>query len=130
VDLVSQLPKPEAGPRLEHADTATVLVTGNPSEASLVRSMLEGSGVDVAVLDENLSRVYLSVAIGGMKVVVPKDQEELALDVLKEYRGQAAQNSQEEVGGSGSEEYRCLHCRALLEPETIVCEKCGRQPFE
>jgi len=132
VDLVSQLPKSVTETRPDYANPTTVLVTANPSEASLVRSVLEGSGVEVAVFDENLSRVEtpLSIVIGGMKVVVPKDQEELALEILEEYRNRASKDSGEEEGNTVDEEYRCLHCQALLEPETLVCGECGRQPFE
>ena len=132
MDLVAQLPNAvtERGP--EYANLATVLVTLNPSEASLVQSVLEGSGVDAAVLDENLSRVEtpLSIVIGGMKVVVPRDQEELALEILNEYRDRPAQDAGEEEGSSVDDGYRCLHCHALLEPEALVCGKCGQQPFD
>lgn len=132
MDLVAKLEKPEAESADAHAGPVTVLVTANPSEASLAQSLLQGSGVDVAVFDENLSRIEtpLSIVIGGMKVVVPRDQEEMALEVLEAYRERASQDSGEAESGSRDNEYRCLHCNALLEPETVVCGQCGRQPFE
>ena len=129
VDLVALLPEPETPPAAPDGPS-TVLMTVNSSEAALIQSVLEGSGIDAAVLDENLARMETPFFTGGMKLIVPKDQEQLALEVLEEYRGRTAQASGKEEGNSDNDEYRCVHCKALLEPETLFCVKCGRQPFE
>ena len=126
VDLVEQLPS--ATPEIDaQAEPVTVFVTFNDSEANLVKSLLEGSGIEVLLFDENLSSIDPPAAflIGGIKVAVPKRQETLALEVLREYRSGAGR---EIVGETqGSDEYRCPHCLGLLEPETTVCPKCGSQ---
>jgi hypothetical protein len=146
-DLVSQLPA--RGVEETHEDDAPTIVftTGDAMEAALIRSVLEGSGITVWVFDENLSRIDspLSILIGGMKIAVAHSQEDLALEVLKEYRGKAGQDpthghvspfpsiqSFEEPDvrdSTDSEEYRCSHCRARLEAETTVCPKCGQEPW-
>jgi ssDNA-binding Zn-finger/Zn-ribbon topoisomerase 1 len=107
--------------------------------------LLEGSGLEVSLFDENLSNIDppAAIIIGGIKVAVPKCERELAREVLEEYRGEAGQHaaigrfspfSLEDVDVLGSEtredeEYRCPQCRVLLEAETTVCPKCGAVPF-
>ena len=89
----------------------------------------------------------VSIIIGGVKIAVPRHQEQLARDVLAEFRGGAGQDpgygrhsifasEKEEIEGSvitASEpengEFRCVHCHTLLEPESTVCSKCGDSPF-
>jgi hypothetical protein len=58
------------------------------AEAVQVKSLLEASGIDVFMHDENLTRMYpfTSAAVGGIKLAVPDEQVEKARDVLREYR--------------------------------------------
>lgn len=133
VDLVPQLQDPPAELPLEETDLRTVFVTLNSSEASLVKSLLEGSGLSVALLDDNLSRMDppAAIMIGGIKVTVPKHEEKLAHEILEEYRGRAGQDpGQGQDNASENEEYRCIRCRNLMESETTVCAKCGAEQFE
>ena len=73
---------------LTYRERKIVFCTTNVIEANLVKSILESSGIDVYVQDENLPRLnpFLSQAIGGIKLTVPENQEKDALDVLTEYR--------------------------------------------
>jgi hypothetical protein len=83
VDLVAEL-KPEPESDVWLADPVVVFTTFNPTEAALVQSVLEGSGIDAELLDESMSRMDspVVIAIGGIKVIVPSDQEALAREVL------------------------------------------------
>ena len=146
VDLVDRLPEPPVED-IEHddVDPVTVFVTSDGGEAAMVRSLLEASGVDVHLFDENLSRIDspLAMIIGGVKVAVPRGQEELALAVLQEFRGRAGQDPHrgkvipfasegpdESFAGeipAPNEEFRCPRCRAVLEPESTACPDCGHQ---
>jgi hypothetical protein len=107
----------------------TVFVTISPSEANLIQSLLVGSGIEAAVFDENLSRMDppAMLLIGGMKIAVPKEQRDAALEVLKGYREGPVLVS---VDANDGDEYRCPRCSALLEAETTVCPSCGTNLFE
>ena len=92
VDLVEQLPQ---SPHLdEGVPPSVVFITADAIEANLIQSLLEGSGIEAMLIDENFSRMDspAALAIGGVKIVVPKSQEELANEVLAEYRGSAGQD--------------------------------------
>ncbi len=144
VNLVQELPA-VAETEGQHTEPAVVFTTLNTNEAALVKSLLEGSGVEVWVLDEHLSRMDspIAIVIGGAKIAVPPAQRELALDVLNEYRGRAGQDPaygratpfqatapypQFEVAGDDGDS-KCPHCQATVEPESTVCAGCGKQPW-
>lgn len=63
-------------------------------EATLIKSLLEGNGIDVYLYDENISRLnpFYSSAVGGIKLLVPDDQVEKARETLREYRGKEGQD--------------------------------------
>ena len=56
-------------------DLITVFRTFDLAEAQLVRSRLEGAGLDASVTHEN-SATNFDVAGGGVRVVVPAEQAE------------------------------------------------------
>lgn len=143
VALVREL-QPDSAESNAEDEPITVFNAINGSEASLVKSLLEGSGLEPMMFDENFSNIDppAAIIIGGIKVTVPRSQEKLALEILEEYRGRAGQDPA--IGnlvstsisgpqivsvGEADEEYRCRRCLALLEPETTVCPKCGARPF-
>ena len=63
-------------------------------EATLVKSLLEGSGIEVYLFDENISRLnpFYSSAVGGIQLLVPDDQLEKARETLREYREKEGQD--------------------------------------
>jgi len=143
VALVREL-QPESAEADAGEEPVTVFNAINGSEASLVKSLLEGSGLEPMMFDANFSNIDppAAIIIGGIKVTVPRSQETLALEVLEAYRGGAGQDPavgnlvstsisgpQIVSAGDADEEYRCPHCLALLAPETTVCPKCGARPF-
>ena len=56
-------------------------------EATLMKSLLEANGIDVFLIDENISRLkpIYSWAVGGVKLSVPDDQIERAHEIMREY---------------------------------------------
>src|SRR5207249_2247127 len=54
------------------------------SEAHLIKSLLEANGIDVYSFDEN----WL-IPVREVKLAVTHSQEELAREILEEYRGKA-----------------------------------------
>jgi putative signal transducing protein len=147
VDLVELLPErhaPEPGP--EETGPVIVFVTSDAFEAALVKSCLEASGVEVCLFDENISRIqpFYAALIGGIRVAVARDQEELAREVLAEYRGKAGLSPAlglptpfrlSEESGRGpipvengeAGQYRCPACDDLLPAGATVCSKCGHE---
>ena len=144
-DLVELLPAQrvaEAEP--EEAGPAIVFVTSNAFEAALVKSCLEASGVEVCLFDENISRIqpFYAALIGGIRVAVARDQEDLARAVLAEYRGKAglspalglptpfglSEGSREGpilVENGAVAQDRCPLCDSLIPVGATVCSKCG-----
>ena len=82
IDLVSKLPPL---PKPEYANTVVVFTSSNVLEANLVKTLLEGSGIEVFLQDANLAGLY-PYALGGIKLAVRKDYAGKAESVLKEYR--------------------------------------------
>jgi hypothetical protein len=142
VDLVELLPARRA--EAEEIGPAIVFVTTNAFEAALVKSCLEASGVEVCLFDENISRIqpFYAALIGGIRVAVARDQEELAREVLAEYRGKAGLSpalglptpfglSEESGRGPRPVENRaaardrCPGCDDLLPAGATVCVTCG-----
>ena len=59
---------------------------GSPVKAGMIRSLLEADGLTVFVRDENMATMEpwlrYGAGIGAAKVVVPRAQEERALQVI------------------------------------------------
>lgn len=91
-DETSESDRPRRSGRAD--GPAIVFTTADANEALMVKSLLEGSGLDARLLDEHFSRLEspLAFAIGGVKVIVPPEQEEQALEALAEYRVSAGQD--------------------------------------
>lgn len=63
----------------------TVMTFVLPYESYVARSLLEAEGILVFVQDEILSHVhnFYSQAVGGVKLQVPDDRVEEAVEILK-----------------------------------------------
>ena len=59
----------------------TLVTFGDPMRAQLLRARLEGSGIVAHVLDENTATLA-SYAMGGVRVEVPDDDYETAVQLL------------------------------------------------
>jgi hypothetical protein len=58
----------------------------NPIQANVIKSILEGDGIDVTLLDENLTSIqpFYGNALGGVKVQVQKKDSERASELIEE----------------------------------------------
>ncbi len=83
------LPLPELKPTgRENTDYAddfeTVARYLNPTQAHIVRSCLEAAGVPAMIADDNMVRMLsiISVAVGGVRILVPADRVAEAREVI------------------------------------------------
>jgi hypothetical protein len=85
VDLIDQLP-PQ--PKMETFRPVTVFTTSNLHEAHLVKSLLEGNNITAIIIDGKLAslNLFLTNAIGGIKLAVSESDLNEANEILKEYR--------------------------------------------
>lgn len=67
------------------SDWIAIATFSQPVEAHLARTKLESEGIPCVIGNENLVRVdwFLSNAVGGVKVMVPRWEAEHARDVLR-----------------------------------------------
>lgn len=82
---MDQLP---AHPEMETFRPVTVLTTSNLHEAHLVKSVLEGNTISAILLDGGLAslNLFLTNAIGGIKLAVSESDLNEANEILKVYR--------------------------------------------
>jgi hypothetical protein len=94
-----------------------VMVATVPSrhEADLVKAHLEAAGLTAWLVDEGIvgANPFLAVAVGGVKVHVPAEQEAQALALLESI-------DEEQPDGSG-----CLSCGAPMAEDQDRCPACG-----
>lgn len=84
-----------ASPENEHEGDAFVLAAtcSTPTEAHLLKGVLEASGLSPTVADANFAQTHswLAQAAGGVRVLVPAEQAEAARDAMAEYNAGAFQ---------------------------------------
>jgi hypothetical protein len=89
VDLIVESP-PQRGPsdtQIEKdLDPVVVFTSANAGETALVKSLLEASSVAIYSVNDFYSTSDWRGAREGI-IAVPRHQEELAREVLREYRG-------------------------------------------
>ena len=58
-----------------------------PTDAFMLKACLESNGIDAIVADANLvqANVFLTTAVGGVRVLVPDAQLERAQEILRAY---------------------------------------------
>jgi len=83
--LINNLP-PIEKPK-SHPQPVKVFVAMYPTEATIVKSMLESSGLSPIIFDEMTIALqpFYSTAIGGVKILVPEDEAEDAKVIINEY---------------------------------------------
>ena len=65
-----------------------IFTTNNITEAYMVRDILEGNGIKTFIKDEKLIGAVIpaySIAKGGIKIMISKDNEEKAKEVITDY---------------------------------------------
>jgi hypothetical protein len=77
-------PKGMTAPLIE-GDLVMVARLFDPTEAEMLRGLLEAEGVPAMVADAHTSRAisFLQTAIGGVRILVPESYQEKAREVLR-----------------------------------------------
>lgn len=66
----------------------TVAGFATAHEAGMARGFLEANGIEVFLADEAMSRIYLAVVTGGIKLQVRGEDAETARQLLSEVRSE------------------------------------------
>ena len=68
-------------------DFVVVSVMTLPHQLAIMRALLEDEGISTLTKDENIVQVhnFRSNAVGGVKLLVHKEQYEIARSILKSY---------------------------------------------
>jgi hypothetical protein len=90
------IPLKEPQTELTFGDTEIVFCSSDQSEIILVKSLLEANELTVYMIDDHIAglNMFLTNAIGGIKLAVPADQFEKAREVLDEFRKKDGKDSQ------------------------------------
>jgi hypothetical protein len=84
-------------------DWVVVAKCPTPTEAHILRSCLEAAGIPVSVLDADLVQTHslLTIAVGGVRVVVPEKYVAEAREVMEAFkRGDLALGDDADFGDS------------------------------
>jgi len=96
---------------VEHRELVAIRNFRDLPEATLAKGSLDAGGIECYLADENMVRMYwfISNLLGGVKLLVRKEDAQAALAVLSEPVPEAF-----EVDGVGSyEQPRCPKCKSL-----------------
>jgi hypothetical protein len=107
-----------------------VFTATNPTEAQVVRSVLESRGIDAEVHGEDLwgalPAVALTIDTPPTVWVVDDAQEQEALQIIEEYTAELAPPA---PSAPEPASWRCAACGEQLEAQFDECWKCGaRRP--
>ena len=63
----------------------SIVYQGDSVQADLLKSILEGSGMQVLLEDEYVGRMYPYAIPGGVKVLVPNDEFDEARQIVEQF---------------------------------------------
>jgi hypothetical protein len=63
----------------------SVIYSGDSFQADLLKSLLEGNGIQAVLEDEFLGRMYPYAVPGGVKVIVPNAELDEARRIVEKY---------------------------------------------
>ena len=63
----------------------SIVYQGDSVQADLLKSILEGSGMQVVLEDEYLGRMYPYAILGGVKVLVQNDEFDEARQIVEQF---------------------------------------------
>jgi hypothetical protein len=92
VDLVAALPSAPSGDERSQIQLVEVFETGDPTEMSVLESLLQDAGIDFTTSSESAKDYYAGGRFGGsfgfgpMKYFVRSDDEAAARDVIASLR--------------------------------------------
>jgi hypothetical protein len=95
----------------------------NPTDAHLLKGILEGEGIEATVQGEFLwiarGEVPMTADTAPSVWVLDKTEYERAMEIVKTFQ------SSENVGGSENEEWKCADCNEINEGQFTECWHCG-----
>jgi hypothetical protein len=68
----------------------SVVFSGDSFQADLLKSLLEGSGMQAVLEDEFLGRMYPYAVPGGVKILVPNDEFDEARKIVEKFLTRSA----------------------------------------
>jgi len=102
VDIAPPLERTESS--AEEVPTGTtdfirIATCGTPTEAHLLKGVLEANGLSPSVADANIvqANTWMTQAVGGVRILVPAEQAEAARHAIAEYNAGAFQLEGEEA---------------------------------
>lgn len=110
-----------------NADPFVTLTTFvNPLEAEATRLGLEAEGIVAMLQDANIIQMdpLLGVAVGDVKLQVPRSQVGLAIDLLEQIQAKR-QVRREWRRDERTTIDRCLACDAVMPDDQNTCPNCG-----
>ncbi|MBI4387410.1 MAG: DUF2007 domain-containing protein [Elusimicrobia bacterium] len=83
-------------------EPAVVFISANVTEARLVQELLKSYKVEAFLFDENICRIdpLLTMAIGGVRVVVSEPKAKEALEILRVHKIRPGQLSPFDLAGA------------------------------
>jgi len=102
---------------MEPAGPLVIATFSLPTEAEMARELLEQNGIAAVLRDEGLVGVHpwLSNAVGGVKVVVPAEDAERAVEIL-EGAGRASDSGTADTGDASTPAFPDLEIADEPEP--------------
>lgn len=96
-------------------------------QAQAAQLQLEGNGIQVFLADAETVNMdwLLGNAIGNIKLQVPRDQAEEALNLLEDMRHKASERLDDEDDEEDGPYTECLVCGAEIPEEQSCCPCCG-----
>ena len=132
-------------------ELVVVYLSNNPMQAEEVRCLLEGSGLVAFVWDKHVITLnpVLGGPLGGVKVMVPRDQVDAVRDLFREtgrlrddeplpltgdsfhpYTDAFKSSGERPAGDREKSAPRppivCASCGAQNEPDSVFCDQCAR----
>lgn len=73
-------------------DDLVVAYAGTQADASFVKSLLEEDGIEAFLEDEIMGSIYPIATIGGVKVIIRKEDLDKAQSIIREFIPNRNQN--------------------------------------
>lgn len=100
-----------------------VYMAMNPTDAHLLKGLLESKGIEAVVQGEFLwstrGEVPITTETAPSVWVIDDADYEKAMEIVKEFQ------SSENISGSGNKEWKCANCNESNEGQFTECWNCG-----
>lgn len=106
-------------------DFVVIQTYDNPAEADMAKHLLEDEGILVFLENRDIVQATwgISILVGGVRLQVPRDQAELASQLLAEKTRRWPGLPDNEP--MDNPELHCLECGELMSEQEDKCSSCG-----